>query len=392
MGGLGASLGGTETPAAKLDAVSAALGLHPPPEPQTQTAAANEFRPLISVVVPVFNDARFIVDALESVKGQSYANWECVVVDDASGDESWDLIQAATRGDGRFRVSRNSSNLGPGGARNIAIAGAGGEYLVFLDGDDLLLRESLGDRVAALAPWVGDPYVAGSFCGVRFSPESTSLGELADRYRSTQAPFMDFVVADGEVPFPMTAPLVATERIRAVGGLDEKMVSGGVDWDLWYRILRNGHVFVSTPFQGVVYRQRAGGITRGNPAAHTAAAAALIRAAHHHEDRSILTDPTPFPMLEPLGTYRAHLTVARRAVRFGAMALVDGDREGMIESLSVVSSGIWPLLERHLDLSSLVTRGAARALGVRPAELEGADEALAPFVAEVATALREVSS
>jgi hypothetical protein len=98
-------------------------------------------------------------------------------------------------------------------------------------------------------------------------------------------------------------------------------------------------------------------------------------------------------MLEPLGTYRAHLAVARRAVRFAAMALVDGDRAGMEASISVVAAGTWPLLQRHLDLSSLVVRGAARALGVKPDQLDDdAAEALAPFVTEVSFALRKASS
>jgi hypothetical protein len=377
---------------ARLGEVAAVLGLTSPPEPAAQTPDAG-FRPLISVLVPVFNDARFVEETLESVRRQTYTHWECVVVDDASSDDSWALIEKVTGDDDRFKTIRNQGNLGPGAARNVAIAIARGEYLAFLDGDDLLLRESLGDRVAALAARLDDPFVVGSFCGVRFSPENTTLGSLADRYRSDQPPFVDFVVADGEVPFPMTAPLVATGRVRSVGGLDEKMVTGGVDWDLWYRMLRNGHVFVSTPYQGVIYRQRAGGITRGNPAAHTAAAAQLIRAAHDREDRVILADPSPYTMLEPLGTYRAHLAVARRAVRFAAMALVDGDRAGMEASISVVAAGTWPLLQRHLDLSSLVVRGAARALGVKPDQLDDdAAEALAPFVTEVSFALRKASS
>jgi hypothetical protein len=202
---------------------------------------------------------------------------------------------------------------------------------------------------------------------------------------------MDFVVAGGEAPFPMTAPLVVTERVRAVGGLDASMVTGGVDWDLWYRLLRNGHVFVSSPFQSVVYRQRAGGITRGNPAAHTAAAARLIRGSHQAADQSILVDPTPFPMLEPLGHYQAIISVAERATRFATMALVDGDREAMAATLGVLDPGTWPLLERHLDVPSLVTRGAARALGRKPADLEGFEAVLAPFISEVMAGLKRAS-
>jgi hypothetical protein len=63
----------------------------------------------------------------------------------------------------------------------------------------------------------------------------------------------------------------------------------------------------------------------------------------------------------------------------------------MEATLEVLDSGSLPLLERHLDISSLVTRGAARALGLKPAELEGAEAALAPFIAEVGGALKRAT-
>jgi hypothetical protein len=109
----------------------------------------------------------------------------------------------------------------------------------------------------------------------------------------------------------------------------------------------------------------------------------LIRAAYQPADPGIMVDPAPFPMAEPLGTYRSTLAVASRAIRFAAMALVDGDRGQMIDTLTVLERGTLPLLFRHLDITDLVIRGAARALGRRPDELGQAEDAVAPFVAEV---------
>jgi glycosyltransferase involved in cell wall biosynthesis len=344
------------------------------------TAESSDFEPFISVLIPVHNDERYVRAALESVTKQSYGRWECIVVDDASTDSSWRFIQDAISGDGRFRSIRNPVNLGAGGARNVALDAASGDFVAFLDGDDLLMAESLADRVAALAPHVGDRNIAGSFCGVRFSPETVDLASLAPHYRSHQKPFVDFVTADAEAPFPMTAALVRIERLRAVGGLDPSMRDGGVDWDLWYRILRNGFVFVSSPFQSVVYRQRSGGITRGNPAAHTRAAASLIRAAHESFEPRLLVDPADYPMVEPLGWYRATLAIAERVTRFSSMALADGDMEGMRETLRGLESGTWPLLGRHLDMDSLVARGVARAFGLKAEDIQLAEDGLRPFV------------
>jgi teichuronic acid biosynthesis glycosyltransferase TuaG len=366
------------------------LGLVAPP-PLPADPAPDAFRPLVTVIVPVFNAERFVAAALESVRRQTYQSWECVMIDDGSTDGSLDVVQREVGSDDRFRLIRSESNLGPGAARNRGIAKANGRYLAFLDADDLLLGESLADRVTAIGRTAGDPFVVGSFCAVRFSPEDVALDDLPDRRHVTQPDFIDFVAANGECPFTMIAPLVSTELVRALGGLDVSMRTGGVDWDLWYRILRNGYVFVPTRTLGAVYRQRGGGITRGNPAAHTAAAAALIRAAYDTAAPGLLLKPSPYPLLEPLPAYQARVTIAERAIRFAAMALVDGDHEEMESTLAILEPGTWSLLERHLDLPALVARGAARTLGVRPRHMETLAPELAPFVAEVGEAVRAAS-
>ncbi len=133
------------------------LGLSTPAE--SQGPSHTEFEPLVSIIIPVFNDARYIESSLESVRRQTYRRWECIVVDDASTDSSWDRIRSSTADDARFRTLRNNTNAGPGAARNRAITEARGEFMVFLDGDDLLLRESLADRIEALATGLDDPYV-----------------------------------------------------------------------------------------------------------------------------------------------------------------------------------------------------------------------------------------
>ncbi len=376
----------------RLAGVAAALGLEPPRNRAgPPSAQPHAIRPLITVVVPVHNDEKYIEAALQSIRLQSYPHWECIIVDDASDDASVQLIESAVGSDARFRLIRHEVNQGPGAARNTGLAEARGSHLAFLDADDLLLRESLSDRVQAISERQPDPFLAGSFCAVRFGPEDVILDDLPDRRHVTQPDFVDFVSASGECPFTMIAPLVSTEVVRKAGGFDESMRSGGVDWDLWYRILRNGWVFVPSRSLGAVYRQRGGGITRGKPAAHTEAAARLILAAYRNADPAILSIPSPYPMPDPLPDYQARLTIAERAIRFASMALIDGDRPGMRSTLAVLESGSWYLLDRHLDLPSLVTRGAARVLGVRPKHLDGLEDELAPFVVEVETAVRRVT-
>ena len=377
---------------ARLQSVGTELGLTAPVAQPEVPATDGVFEPLISVVVPVFNDELFVKAALESIQRQSYPNWECLVVDDASTDSSWQLIRAIADDDPRFRPFRNKRNRGVAASRNLALQESTGELFAFLDGDDLMLRFSLEDRVAALSLHSGDPYVVGSYIGARFGAEESKVEDFPDRQPARLRRFVDFVVADGECPFSILAPLVASDRVKAVGGFNEKMRSGAADWDLWYRMLRNGGVFVASPFLGAIYRQNAGGFTRRDPAAHTLVSSGLIRAANQRASRKILASPTPFPMLAPVSTYRSLLKVAEHATRFASMALVDGKPDAMRKTLSVLDPGTWPLLDRHLVFSDLVQIGAARALGLQPDQLKAEGRALAPFVTAVTVAIQESSA
>lgn len=89
----------------------------------------------ISVIVPCYNIAGYLARCLESVVNQTYENFECIVIDDGSTDETFEVIRTYQQRDERFIVERQA-NSGVSAARNRGIALAGGEYIYFLDGDD----------------------------------------------------------------------------------------------------------------------------------------------------------------------------------------------------------------------------------------------------------------
>ena len=96
---------------------------------------------LISIVTPVHNDGAFVRQTLESALAQTYTNWEMLVVDDCSTDDSADIVLSYK--DPRIRYFRNEKNMGAAFSRNRALREAKGDYIAFLDGDDWWAPEKL---------------------------------------------------------------------------------------------------------------------------------------------------------------------------------------------------------------------------------------------------------
>jgi len=104
-------------------------------------------RPLITVVVPSYNRANKIADTLKSIQAQTYQNWETIVVDDGSKDNTVAIVEAIAKGDNRIHVFQHERNKGAQAARNTGIKAAKGEWIAFLDSDDEWLPDSLKMRL-----------------------------------------------------------------------------------------------------------------------------------------------------------------------------------------------------------------------------------------------------
>ena len=104
---------------------------------------------LISVIMPMHNSERYVGKAIESVMGQTYPYWELLVVDDGSTDKSCDVVRAYAQQDTRIRLLINDDQVGmPYAPRNYGIQRAKGDFIAFLDSDDMWLREKLKQQLA----------------------------------------------------------------------------------------------------------------------------------------------------------------------------------------------------------------------------------------------------
>ena len=130
--------------------------------------------PRVSVIIPMFNAVRTVEQAIESVRAQTFRDFEIVVVDDGSTDGGIEIVRR--RHDGAIKILEQK-NRGPSAARNLGIANSSGEYLAFLDADDWWKPQFLTRMVAALDR---DPPCAMAYCDLQLvdslgKPFQTSL-------------------------------------------------------------------------------------------------------------------------------------------------------------------------------------------------------------------------
>ena len=103
--------------------------------------------PLVSIITPLYNSEKYIAETIESVLAQTYSNWEMIIVDDCSKDNSTKIVEKKKKKDRRIKLYRNEINKGVSYTRNRAIDLSQGKYIAFLDSDDLWKKEKLEKQI-----------------------------------------------------------------------------------------------------------------------------------------------------------------------------------------------------------------------------------------------------
>ena len=217
--------------------------------------------PSVTVVMPCYNAAPFLADAIASIHAQRYAGaLEILVVDDGSTDDS---VRVA----GSFRHVKvlTQNNRGPAAARNLGLAQATGEVLAFLDADDLWTEGSLNCRVALLRTHADMGVVFGNF--TRWTP-AAAPGQAAQE-QPDQLPAWALQAVDRGWVYPdilldpivhIIATVVRRSVVQAIGGFDETLRTGE-DYDFFIRAAQHCR-FGRVDEVVARYRQHAASITR----------------------------------------------------------------------------------------------------------------------------------
>lgn len=105
---------------------------------------------LVSIVTPTYNSAKYIAETIQSVQKQTHQNWEMILVDDCSSDNTIDLIKDFIVKDNRIKLHQLESNSGPAVARNKGIEHVFGKYITFLDADDIWFEDFIENSIKTI--------------------------------------------------------------------------------------------------------------------------------------------------------------------------------------------------------------------------------------------------
>lgn len=207
--------------------------------------------PTVSVIIPTYKHRNFVLATLDSVFAQTFTDYEVIVINDGSPDDTAELLQPLADA-GRIRYI-GQENTGQSIARNRGIEEARGEFIALLDDDDLWPPDNLEWQVAAMARHPDVGVVAGT---------ASVIDEAGDfLFRSEAIPEISFERCFIQCPFisPGQA-LIRTSVIQQVNGLNPE-IWGTDDWELWLRIARVSRV-VMEDRTSLFYRKHAGGASK----------------------------------------------------------------------------------------------------------------------------------
>lgn len=219
--------------------------------------------PDISIIIPNRNYGRFIGDALNSVLHQTFQNWECIVIDDASTDNSVSVIQEYVDSDPRFRLFKNKTVLGTSASRNIGLDNARGTYIAFLDSDDSYTQHALQTlydlAIKTRAPMIGGHtnIVPHEF---KYIPSDNVLPQNTDVFDTIYNP-VSLLRANQNHKWCWIWRRIYHRAFIGNARFSTKFTSLGEDLAFMMDILYNAYPIIETPITVINHRHHSGAMT-----------------------------------------------------------------------------------------------------------------------------------
>ena len=184
---------------------------------------------LVSIITPSYNSSKFIEECVNSVLLQSYSNWELLIVDDFSDDNSKELLLSLEKKDERIKVTFLDNNIGAAKARNVAIRQARGKYIAFLDSDDFWKKNKLEKQIK----FMEKEDIAFSFTAYNPMSEDGSIS-----FPAIKAPYkIDYFAYLKNTIIGCLTVVIDKEK---VGDFEMPIIKSSHDMALWLLIMKRG--------------------------------------------------------------------------------------------------------------------------------------------------------
>jgi len=188
---------------------------------------------LISIIVPAYNSAKYIQETIDSVINQTYKNWELIIVDDCSSDNTAEIVKKKSIIYPRIKYIKNQLNFGgPAQPRNIGIKNSSGEFIAFLDSDDIWLANKLEIQLSYFEKY-NDVLLVGTNCQTFPNGISNELFFFRNHFLS-----FNYLINNTK-GIITSSVLMKRDVIEHIGLFDEdKKLIAVEDFDYWLRILK----------------------------------------------------------------------------------------------------------------------------------------------------------
>ncbi len=214
------------------------------------------YRPLISIIIPTFNRVHLIGATLDSILAQSYTNWECIIVDDGSTDETHSFIKNYLIKDSRFKyfVRPENRTKGPNACRNFGFEKSKGDYINWFDSDDLFFLNSLETFVSYL-----DNEIDAVICKVLITDLESGLIIKENKILSNNI-IEDYFT--GKITYYVSGPIWDRNFLIKQSILFDEEISNLDDWDFNLRMIYNNPnvKFIDEPL--INYRTHANSLSQ----------------------------------------------------------------------------------------------------------------------------------
>lgn len=227
---------------------------------------------IVSVIMPAYNAQDYIAEAIDSVIKQTYRNWELLVINDGSTDNTAEIADTFKLQDNRIKVI-HQANKKLGAARNAGIKLSIGNWIAFLDADDIWLPQKLERQLqlAFVKPQVGLIFTNGTTFNANSNetaPYETIYGEL------TPATMYKLLYKGNYIP--VLSVLIKTGHVKAVG-LQDESVRACEDWDYWLRCCLYNVTFYGMDEKLFRYRRHSLNMSNNNDLMRFAKASVLLK-------------------------------------------------------------------------------------------------------------------